>query len=71
MHDTFFGFLRNALFLTPENGVIIKGKLSEGPAKRADRALQKVVRTVLHITSYERVCSSHSLKLWPEVSGWK
>jgi hypothetical protein len=64
VHDTFFGFLRNALFVTPENGVTIKGRLSQGPAKRADRALQKVVRKVLHITSYESVCSSHSLKLY-------
>ena len=63
MHETFFGFLRNALFVAPENGVTIKGRLSQGPAKRADRALQKVVRKVLHITLYERVCSSHSLKL--------
>jgi hypothetical protein len=50
--------------VTPENSVTIKGRLSQGPAKRADRALQKVVRKVLHITSYERVCSSHSLKLY-------
>jgi hypothetical protein len=49
VNDPFFELIQNALFVTPGSGVAVKGRLSQGPSKRADRALQKTVRKVLHI----------------------